>query len=246
MKVIISDFIDKKPDFSNFSQIDQVKYLAYFHIKSTDDEIFTSENIRLCFELARLPKPQNISSVFNKLKKKNTFIQSKNGYVFHRDVIKELDEEFSSENEKEISDDKFEWIFNKGEHYDIYKIIRDIVKKAETEVLIVDGYPSDKIYNLYLDEIPKGVEIKLLTNRPQGNFIDVTQLWIKNPDNKLEIKKGDIHDRLIFVDNECWILGASIKDAGNKPTYLVKITNKEKMFSIYSEIFDKGKTYPIT
>lgn len=240
MKVIISDFIDKKPNFSSLSQAEQVKYLAYCYIKYTKDEIFTTQNIKTYFELANLPPPKNISDVFKKLKEKNVFIPFQNGYILHRDVLKELDNEFS-EDEKEIHEDRFEWIYDKGENYDIYIDIRKIVKKAETEVFIVDGYPDENIYHLYLDDIPDEVSIKFLTHRSQGKFLNVTQLWMKNPKKKLDIKKGEIHDRAIFVDNnECWVLGASIKDAGNKPTYLIKIQNKDKMYSIYSEIFNRG------
>ncbi|MDD5473842.1 MAG: hypothetical protein PHU34_06800 [Candidatus Methanoperedens sp.] len=246
MKVIISDFIDKKPNFSSLSQAEQVKYLAYFYIKTTNDEIFTPQNVKTYFELANLPKPKNIPDVFKKLKEKNIFISSQNGYILHRDALKELDKEFS-DYEKETHEDKYEWIYDKGENYDIYKDIRTIVKKAATEVFIVDGYPDENIYQLYLDEIPNEVRIKFLTNRPQGKFLNVTQLWMKNPKKKLAIKKGEIHDRAIFVDNnECWVLGASIKDAGNKPTYLIKIRNKNKMYSIYSEIFNRGQNIFLT
>ncbi len=241
MRVIISEFIDKKPTFSSLPQTEQVKYLAYFYIKSTNDEIFTTQNVKTYFELANLPIPKNVSDIFNKLKTKNIFIPFKNGYVLHRDILKELNNEFS-EDEKEIHEDRFEWIYNKGENYDIYKDIRSIVKKAETEVFIVDGYPDENIYHLYLDDIPDEVSIKFLTHRPQGKFLNVTQLWMKNPKKKLDIKKGEIHDRAIFVDNnECWVLGASIKDAGNKPTYLIKIQNIDKIYSIYSEIFNNGQ-----
>lgn len=241
MKTLISEFIDKRPNFSSLSQTEQVKYFAYFYIKSTNDEIFTTQNVKAYFELANLPIPKNVSDIFNKLKTKNIFILFKNGYVLHRDILKELNNEFS-EDEKKILEDRFEWIYDKGENYDIYKDIRSIVKKAETEVFIVDGYPDENIYHLYLDDIPDEVRIKFLTHRPQGKFLNVTQLWMKNPKKKLDIKKGEIHDRAIFVDNnECWVLGASIKDAGNKPTYLIKIQNTNKIYSIYSEIFNNGK-----
>lgn len=241
MRVIISEFIDKKPTFSSLPQTEQVKYLAYFYIKSTNDEIFTPLNVKNYFQLASLPQPKNLSDVFNKLKIRNIFIPFKDGYMFHRDVLKELDTEFSKP-EKEIGEDKSEWIYDKGENYDIYKDIKSIVKKAKKEIFIVDCYPDESIYDLYMDDISNSVEIKFLTNHPKGKFLQVTHLWMKNPNKKLDIKKGEIHDRAIFVDNnECWILGASIKDAGNKPTYLIKIKNNDKMYSIYSEIFKRGQ-----
>lgn len=243
MRVLISKFIDKIPNFSKLPQTEQVKYLAYCYINSEGDETFTAQNIKNYFELASLPPPTNIHDIFNKLKTKTIFISFKTGYRLHRDVLNELEKEFCGY-EKDFHEEGFEWIYDKGDNYDIYKDIKSIVNKAKKEVFIVDGYPNEDIYHLYLDGIPNSTEIKFLTNRPQGNFLKITQLWIKNPKKKIYIKKGEIHDRVIFIDNECWILGASIKDAGNKPTYLIKIKNGDKMYSIYSEIFTKGNGYP--
>ena len=89
--------------------------------------------------------------------------------------------------------------------------------------------------DLYLEKIPIGLKIKILTNKPQDNFVTVAQKFKIKPKVDFEVRKNkDCHDRLFFVDNACWIIGQSIKDAGKKPTYLVKIV----AYDLFRNIFD--------
>jgi len=55
------------------------------------------------------------------------------------------------------------------------------------------------------------------------------------PDVDFEVRQSkDCHDRLFFIDNECWVMGQSVKDAGKKPTYLVKI----EAYDLFREVFN--------
>ena len=135
-----------------------------------------------------------------------------------------------------------EKVFDKGQNYDVYKAIKNIVKEAKNEVFIVDAYPDHTIFELYIDEIPNGVQIKILSKEPKGKFVEVATLFSKNLSKKIEIKSNKIHDRLLFVDDSAWVIGASIKDAGNQPTYLIKMEDKELQYSIYSKLFNEGKS----
>jgi hypothetical protein len=104
MEVQLSDVLDRKPEFSKLSQIDQVKYMAYFFIKIKKDPIFTPKNIKDFFDLASLPHPSNIHACFNELRKRDILIQNKNGYKLHRDIKRKLKEEFStSKQDKKVS-----------------------------------------------------------------------------------------------------------------------------------------------
>ncbi len=133
-------------------------------------------------------------------------------------------------------------IINKGEQYNVYKKVNLLVKQAKREVFIVDVYPDESLFELYLDDIPNNVSIKFLTNKPKGKFNSVAALWKSNLKKNIEIKLSDkIHDRLLFVDDECWIIGSSFKDAGKKkPTYIIKFNDKDLMYSIYIDLFNEG------
>lgn len=130
---------------------------------------------------------------------------------------------------------KEEKVYPKGHIYDFYKDIRDITKDAKNEVFVIDAYVDEELLNLYLEKIPIGAKIRILTNKPQGNFMTVAQKFKTRPNIDFEVKRSqDCHDRLFFIDNECWVMGQSVKDAGKKPTYLVKIEG----YTLFKKVFD--------
>jgi len=130
---------------------------------------------------------------------------------------------------------KEEKVYPKGHIYDFYKDIRDITKDAKNEVFVIDSYVDEELFNLYLEKIPVGVRIRILTNSPQGNFVTVAKKFKMKPDVDFEVRQSkDCHDRLFFIDNECWVMGQSVKDAGKKPTYLVKI----EAYDLFREVFN--------
>jgi len=130
---------------------------------------------------------------------------------------------------------KEEKVYPKGHMYDFYKDIRDITKDVKNEVFVIDAYVDEELLNLYLEKIPLGVKIRILTNKPQGNFITVAKKFKVKPNVDFQVRKSkDCHDRLFFIDNKCWVMGQSVKDAGKKPTYLVKIEG----YDLFRKIFD--------
>lgn len=90
----LTDYIDRKPDFSKLSQAEQVKYMAFFYAKISGNLLFTPKNIVDCFDSESLKKPGNIHDVFNKLAKRDIFLTRKGGYIFQRDVLSSLETEF--------------------------------------------------------------------------------------------------------------------------------------------------------
>lgn len=92
----LTEYIDRKPDFSKLSQAEQVKYMAYFFTKSNKSSDFTAKNVTDAFDIVSLKQPGNIHYIFNILKKKGIFLPDKNRYKLQRDVVIELNSEFSS------------------------------------------------------------------------------------------------------------------------------------------------------
>lgn len=130
---------------------------------------------------------------------------------------------------------KEEKVYPKGHIYDFYKDIRDIAKDAKNEVFVIDAYVNEELLNLYLEKIPVGVKIRILTNKPKGSFVTIAKKFKMKPKVDFEVRKSkDCHDRLFFVDNKCWVMGQSVKDAGKKPTYLIKIEG----YDLFRTVFD--------
>jgi hypothetical protein len=131
-----------------------------------------------------------------------------------------------------------EKVYEKGQVYDFYKDIRDITDQAKSEVFLIDAYADEEILNLYLEKIPAGIKIRILTNTPKGNFVTVAQKFKMNPGVNFEVRTSkDCHDRLFFIDESCWVTGQSLKDAGKKPTYLVKIESHQLFRKVFEDLW---------
>lgn len=119
------------------------------------------------------------------------------------------------------SDDgtKREVFFPKGTTHDAYTHIRSILQTATTDLFIVDGYMDATIYRL-LSTVPSPrLNVKFLTwNIPSDFTLEAKKFSTQHPHFTIELRKAqDFHDRFIFIDNaKSFLLGASIKDAGNR------------------------------
>ena len=107
-------------------------------------------------------------------------------------------------------------IFFKGQIYDAYELIIDIIKTAKTKIVIIDNYIDDTILKI-LQKKNKNVEVFILTSKN----CNVTKLDVKKFNEQyptLKIAKTDkFHDRFIIIDNkELYHCGASLKDLGKK------------------------------
>ncbi len=107
-------------------------------------------------------------------------------------------------------------LFYDGQIYDAFSLITSIIKKAQKEIILIDGYVDVDTFNI-LSKKNSGFDVKIytfasaqLTNRDTANFN------AQYP--TLTVKKTQVfHDRFIILDGKTvYHIGASIKDAGKK------------------------------
>lgn len=107
-------------------------------------------------------------------------------------------------------------IFFDGQIYDAFSLITSIIRKAQKEIILIDGYVDTDTLNI-LAKKNTGVDVKIytyasaqLTNRDTANFN------AQYP--TLTVKKTQVfHDRFIILDGKsAYHIGASVKDAGKK------------------------------
>ena len=128
------------------------------------------------------------------------------------------------------TDDKFEKVFEYiGEHkekeqkiffngqvYDAFSMIINLIKKAKSEIILIDNYVDVDTLNI-LSKKNDSVNVQIYT---KSN----TKLTAKDINNfnqqysKLEVKYTNIfHDRFLILDRKnIYHIGASIKDLGKK------------------------------
>jgi hypothetical protein len=81
------------------------------------------------------------------------------------------------------------------------------------------------------------VTVRVLTQRVADPLRLVAEKFSRHGNFELR-SGGDVHDRVVFSDDRCWVIGHSIKDAArNKPTYIVEHSGATAMKGIYEPIW---------
>ena len=202
------------------------KYLPY---------VFTEQGIAMLSGLLKNDIAVQISiHIMDAFAEMRKFI-SINGKVFERLTnveykLLEHDNKFNqvfNELQKNKEQEFKQKIFFKGQIYDAYELIIDIIKTAQSKIVIIDNYIDDTILKM-LQKKNKNVQAIILTSQN----CNLTKLDIKKFNEQygvLQIAKTDkFHDRFIIIDNkELYHCGASLKDLGKKCFGINKIEEIE-------------------
>lgn len=136
--------------------------------------------------------------------------------------------------------------FGPGAVYDFFKALNELVATARSELWVVDPYLDAEVFDGYMQSLNSGVSARLLTAKYLSNVKVAAEKYQAQFGSAIEVRSSNgIHDRIIFVDQEqCWVLGASIKDAAlKKPTYLAPISADVAMekIKLYEAIWASSK-----
>ena len=208
----------QKNNYKNRSK----KYLPY---------VFTEQGIAMLSGLLKNEIAVKVSiNIMNAFIEMRKYI-STNSQVFERltnvefkllEHDKKFDELFDKFQEKEIK----QKIFFKGQIWDSYSLIIDIIKRANNKITLIDNYVDDSILDMLIKK-KKDVEAVILTSEKSNiSKLDIQKFNKEYPILKLA-KTNKIHDRFIIIDNkELYHCGASIKDLGKKCFGINKIEDK--------------------
>jgi hypothetical protein len=107
-------------------------------------------------------------------------------------------------------------IFFNGQVFDAYVFVSEIIKKAQTEIILIDNYIDETVLTL-LSKRNKEVSTTIFTNKiSQQLLLDLEKHNHQYP--YILIKQfSDCHDRFLIIDQKVlYHLGASLKDLGKK------------------------------
>ena len=108
-----------------------------------------------------------------------------------------------------------EGIFYEGAIFDAFAFVSELIKTAKKSIILIDNYIDESVL-LLLSKRKKGVSAYIYTQ----NFSPQLQLDLKKhnaqypPVNIQTYNRA--HDRFLFIDNETYHFGASLKDLGKK------------------------------
>ena len=107
-------------------------------------------------------------------------------------------------------------IFYSGQVFDAYAFVADIIRSAESSIILLDNYVDDTVLTLLgkrNDNITATIYTKNISNQLR---LDVQRYNSQYPPIEIEFFP-DSHDRFLIIDDtELYHIGASLKDLGKK------------------------------
>ena len=106
-------------------------------------------------------------------------------------------------------------VFFDGQIYDAYSFISDLVRSADYRIILIDNYIDDTVLTI-LDKRKDNVNATIYTSKiTKENQLDIRKHNMQYRQIHIrEFKKA--HDRFLVIDDKVYLIGASIKDLGNK------------------------------
>jgi hypothetical protein len=137
-----------------------------------------------------------------------------------------------------LPEEEIQGVYESGQQYEFCRDVRTLMHLATKETLIIDPYLDPELFDVYIDSLAPNVAIHVLTENPKPNISLLAQKFARGRSN-FELRGAtSLHDRALFVDDRCWVIGQSMKDAARtKPTYIVEHAN-ELMRKMYQPIWD--------
>jgi len=146
-----------------------------------------------------------------------------NASLFHRldkIEIKQLEADQKIEEIfKALESDKLhseKGIFYNGQVFDAYTFVSDIIRSAESSIILLDNYVDDTVLTLLgkrKDAVTSKIYTKVISNQLR---LDVQRYNSQYAPIEIETFP-DAHDRFLIIDQtELYHIGASLKDLGKK------------------------------
>ncbi|WP_165056346.1 MULTISPECIES: ORF6N domain-containing protein [unclassified Adlercreutzia] len=127
-------------------------------------------------------------------------------------------------------------VFFDGQVWDAFELLVSLVRRAERSIVLVDGYVDAGTLNI-LAKKADGVNVTVWT-RPHASLTqrDVATFNAQYP--QLTVKHTTaFHDRFLIIDGiKCYLIGASLKDAGKKSFAVARIEDEESVRAILARL----------
>ena len=116
---------------------------------------------------------------------------------------------------KDTSSLPVQGIFFDGQIFDAYTFVADIIRKASRRIILIDNYIDDTVLTL-LDKRSPNVDAVIYTENLSKNLkLDISRH--NSQYATIEVRTfTKAHDRFLIIDNDVYLIGASIKDLGKK------------------------------
>lgn len=157
----------------------------------------------------------------------NAFVEMRKFINVNRDVFakmvsidsrlmehdRKFDEVFDLLQQPEIAKQN---IFFKGQFFDAFKLVIDIIQQAKSSITVIDSYANDSVLDM-LAHKQSEVAVTIVTANPDKLTKQYLIKFIAQYGQVEVVFSRDFHDRFIILDDkEVYAFGASLKDLGKK------------------------------
>ncbi len=106
-------------------------------------------------------------------------------------------------------------IFFDGQIYDAYTFVTDLIRKATSRIILIDNYIDDTILTMLSKRIAAVKAVVFTKNISKHMQLDIDKHNSQYP--PVEVRTfTKAHDRFLIIDDQVYLIGASIKDLGKK------------------------------
>ncbi|MDR0866436.1 MAG: virulence RhuM family protein, partial [Candidatus Symbiothrix sp.] len=108
-----------------------------------------------------------------------------------------------------------EGIFYDGQVFDAYKFASDLIKSAKNSIILIDNYIDESVLML-LSKRATGIDASIYTSHISRQLqLDLQRHNAQYQHISIDVSTR-VHDRFLFIDNDVYHIGASLKDLGKK------------------------------
>ncbi len=119
---------------------------------------------------------------------------------------------------------KEQGVFFNGQIFDAHKFVSDLIRKAKSEIILIDNYIDDTTLALF--EKNQNIDVHIYTHTISKSLqLDLAKYNKQYKQISLHVNKN-FHDRFLVIDKkELYLVGASLKDLGKKVFGFSKIND---------------------
>lgn len=127
-------------------------------------------------------------------------------------------------------------LFFEGQIYDAHSFLVKMIRKAEKEIILVDGYVNINTFDVLKNKKPEARALVLTLPSSNVSANEVKLFNRQYPTLEL-VKTTAFHDRfMIFDRTEIYHIGASLKDAGEKCFAIARLSETEEIKMLFARI----------
>jgi hypothetical protein len=127
-------------------------------------------------------------------------------------------------------------IFFKGEFYDAFKLVIELIRQANISITIIDNYADDSVLDMLANK-KHGASVTIITSHPNKLTQQHLAKFTAQHGQPTIVASKDFHDRFIALDGkEVYLFGASLKDVGAKCFGVSEIEDAAEFLTRISKI----------